>query len=106
MEVEMIWASCSACGVLFGMTKSYETTLRSSHATFHCPNGHQQHWADPTAREKELQALKNELQATKEELARVNKKLAALDAYYGQRENRLMVDDKVSIALVMKEVET
>jgi hypothetical protein len=104
MEVEMSNLTCGTCGILFGITKSWENGLRSSHQDFYCPNGHKVKYSDPTAREKELQALKDELKTTKEELMRVQKKLAALDAYYSRMENRLVENPAMSIALVLKEV--
>ncbi len=32
--------TCSDCGVAFGVPEYYETTRKSDHKTFYCPNGH------------------------------------------------------------------
>lgn len=49
--------SCCNCGIVFGIEKEYDDLLRKEHKTFHCPNGHAQHYTGET----EEQRLKKEL---------------------------------------------
>lgn len=60
--VEMVFQSCINCGITFGFPKEYDTRLRQTHANFHCPNGHGQHYNAKTDAEK-LRDEKVRLQA-------------------------------------------
>jgi len=57
-EVQAIWQTCCSCGIEFGMVQSYDTTLRESHKSFFCPNGHSQSYTGKT----EAQKVREEMQ--------------------------------------------
>ncbi len=43
---------CIDCGVIFGVTDTYEKRRRGDHGTFHCPNGHPQFYPAKNEAEK------------------------------------------------------
>lgn len=43
---------CCNCGCVFGMTAEMDKRLRESRGTFHCPNGHAQHYLAETEADK------------------------------------------------------
>lgn len=52
---------CCECGVAFAMTSDlYEQRLKD-HASFYCPNGHQQHFVGKTAEQQRIEALEAEV---------------------------------------------
>lgn len=64
---------CIDCGVLFGVTQSYQKERREDHKGFHCPNGHSQHYPGLTPAEKlakQLDAEKARVQFWQQEADR------------------------------------
>lgn len=49
---------CGECGVIFYLHEERYNDLRANHETFHCPNGHQRHFAKPAGLAVE-QAIKD-----------------------------------------------
>ncbi len=52
MEAETQKISCFNCGILFWITKEFDSRLRKSKKGFYCPNGHCQSYTGETCEEK------------------------------------------------------
>lgn len=59
-EVGMVIEECCACHMQFGMTREFYNRARENGTSFHCPQGHAQHYT------------KTEIRKLKEELDRKN----------------------------------
>lgn len=44
IALDLTPVTCSVCGITSGLPAAYADTRRDDHATFHCPNGHKQHF--------------------------------------------------------------
>lgn len=53
-------SACSSCGVIFYMPASYVQKRQEDHATFWCPNGHNQYYPGKTDAEKYEELYKKE----------------------------------------------
>lgn len=75
---------CCSCGVPFGMAREYMEKKRRDHSTFHCPNGHAQHYTGET----EEARLKRQLKYANDERARITAERDQIEAsrraYKGQ----------------------
>lgn len=49
--------NCTECGAHIALTANHERSLRESHQTFYCPNGHPQYFPGKTDAEKLRDAL-------------------------------------------------
>ena len=58
---------CSECGIIFTVPDSYERSLKNTHRTFWCPNGHAQHFPAESSEEK----LRRERDILKQQEARL-----------------------------------
>jgi len=67
--------TCAACGIVFGISPSYEAILRRSGKDFYCPNGHSLSFG-----ESEADKLRRERDRLKQQASRL------LDAASEQRE--------------------
>ena len=80
----MVKICCSCCHVLFYLTKSHDSQLRSSHDTFYCPAGHAQWYphendADRVEKFKKLYSAQcNEVAKKCEELKAIKRKSSYL----------------------------
>jgi len=78
VDDDFAYTVCCSCSVEFYMTKILTRLRKRDHATFYCPNGHQQHFTDGETTEevqKENKVLKirvthleDQLQAAKEHI--------------------------------------
>lgn len=50
--------TCANCGIVFGLSSTYEEKRRNDHATFYCPNGHSLHFSGESKAEKAERLLK------------------------------------------------
>ena|SRR5690242_18436094 len=50
--LEFSFETCVECGCRFGMPLTLNRELRKTHATFYCPSGHQQYYAQKTKEEQ------------------------------------------------------
>lgn len=57
--------TCCNCGVVFGLESNYQNSLRETHAWFHCPNGHRQHYTGESDQDK-ANRLQRQLQEQQE----------------------------------------
>ena len=48
----LVTETCCNCGVLFAFPEDFKLMKRRNHETFHCPNGHAQHYAGKSEAEK------------------------------------------------------
>ncbi len=62
IDTTLITKTCCNCGVLFAMEQGYQQQKRRDGESFHCPNGHGQHYTE----------------TDKTKLQKANKKLAQL----------------------------
>jgi hypothetical protein len=62
---------CCNCGVAFAMPASLQQRLRDRGGDFFCPNGHSQHYCEPT-----VEALKKKLVAKQAEMDQLSAKAA------------------------------
>jgi hypothetical protein len=65
---------CAECGVQFGLPQLLVTTRRGDHASFHCPNGHANHFPH----ESEAERLRRQLHASELEATRRANELASM----------------------------
>ena len=63
-EVEFEKSICSACGIVYFVPDWYRQARRNDHATFYCPNGHNQFFPAETEAEKLKKELERERQKT------------------------------------------
>lgn len=71
---------CTECGVSYALTAAYEARRREDHNTFHCPNGHRQHYpqenetevarAEARQQRERAERLQNQLKRRGEDLTR------------------------------------
>lgn len=53
---------CTECGVSYALTAAFEDRRRDDHKTFHCPNGHRQHYPSKNDAEKAREEAERERQ--------------------------------------------
>lgn len=49
---KLIGVTCCNCGILFGMNEDYRNDRLRDHVSWHCPNGHSQHYSGKSTEEK------------------------------------------------------
>jgi hypothetical protein len=92
-EIEVETAICMAviecnhegCGVIFGMTKTFQDARRKDHKTWYCPNGHARHYPGESEEER-LRRVLHETQLARERAER--EKAAAQQAEQKQADAR------------------
>lgn len=59
----MIAIECASCGVVFGLTETYQARRREDHEGFRCPNGHSNVYPAPkiTEEQKRIRELEKVL---------------------------------------------
>lgn len=62
--------TCCTCGIPFGMPDYHKKKLLREGGTFHCPNGHGQHYNDP------------EIPKLKKQLKEVERQAALVESWY------------------------
>lgn len=100
VEVRLVAESCCVCGVIFGLPDHLQKKLQTEGGNFWCPNGHMQHYTEPTvsrlkkqladakrlaelrqqwydAEREDHEATRRSLSATKGVLTRTKKRIAA-----------------------------
>ena len=74
---------CINCGILFGMSETFNLNLRKSKANFHCPNGHGMSYIKSTEefqaehldqKRKEIFRLETEIQRLERQLKSKSRK--------------------------------
>jgi hypothetical protein len=75
--VSLFVEECCACGVVFGITSQLKQQRLDDHRTFHCPNGHQQHYTGESDAEKNARLLREEQARHARTIARANEADAA-----------------------------
>lgn len=66
VDVNLAIETCYRCGLVFGLPDYMQARCRRDGATFYCPNGHGQVYAEP-----EVDRLKQEIKKAKQEAARL-----------------------------------
>jgi hypothetical protein len=59
LSISIITEECCACGVVFGMTSGFRNERRDDKKTFHCPNGHPQHYLGKS-KDEQISDLRHE----------------------------------------------
>lgn len=79
--LELVATTCSVCGCTYGLVRSHHKQLQDSSDTFHCPNGHRQHFAESPAQrlEKQLAAERARLDQAKAEIENQKARVAMRD---------------------------
>lgn len=72
--------NCAECGIKFGIDQKVVVHWKKSHKQFVCPNGHTLSWNEPSADQKELEALRIEIKELKEKLAITEARVTELTA--------------------------
>ena len=62
-STEFVTTECSVCGIEYAIRSGYAEKRKGDHATFHCPNGHTQHFVGKSEAEK----LREQLAAVEKE---------------------------------------
>jgi hypothetical protein len=70
IEIEMAACCCSECGVPYTIPSKLQQSLRQSHNTFYCPNGHRQYYPGKTALEKAKETIKEQEERMAGEVAK------------------------------------
>lgn len=84
---------CCACGIEFGVSKSYDNNLRKKKQVFYCPNGHCQSYTKSTA-----DRLAEDVEKKNAEIAGLKQQLADKDLAHQKeiKKMKLKVNDKKS----------
>lgn len=82
--VTLTHVECYKCRIVFGMTSETIGALRSSHASFYCPNGHRQYFAGETEEERLKRRLDIEETRAKQLVAELDKAERSVIAYRGR----------------------
>jgi hypothetical protein len=61
-ELEIV--TCARCGTPFGVEQNRCNSLRKSHDSFYCPNGHSQYFGE-SQQEREIKRLEADLQESR-----------------------------------------
>lgn len=82
VRLELVHEECCNCGVSFGLTADYFRRKKDNGGTFHCPNGHPQHYTTSTV--QELQA-KLDAAETRAQAIAASRDLARMEADHERR---------------------
>lgn len=87
--IQLVTEQCCKCGVYFGLERGHHDRLRKegTKGSFHCPNGHPQHYT-----ESEADQLRRERDRLKQQLAQKD------DDINWQRQQRIAAERQVSAA--------
>jgi hypothetical protein len=82
VSMTFVMEECCACGVKFGMLEAYQKKKRETKDTFHCPNGHPQHYTGETEADKlrrERDRLQQQIACVEDEKIAAQRKVKRLE---------------------------